>query len=153
VALNNDFGVVPVERFLGEDNDRPIDIKATGHQLVLQHKISDSITLSASYAYTDAYTSNNVINADWGVEIPAGSRLISVAKNSANLTLRHFFTLANNDADIGVSINYVGERLGETIDPNYVLPTYILVRAFASMHISEQIRLMFDIDNLFDEDY
>ena len=108
VALNNDFGVVPVERFLGEDNDRPIDIKATGHQLVLQHKISDSITLSASYAYTDAYTSNNVINADWGVEIPAGSRLISVAKNS---------------------------------------------RAFASMHISEQIRLMFDIDNLFDEDY
>ncbi|WP_166425440.1 TonB-dependent siderophore receptor [Paraglaciecola sp. 20A4] len=129
------------------------EAESKGVELDITAALSDSTTLSAAYAYTDAYTANDVINADWGVAIPAGSKLINVAKNSANLTLRHFFELAGNEADIGASVNYVGERLGETIDPNYILPSYTLMRAFGSMQVSEKVKVMFDIDNLFDEEY
>jgi iron complex outermembrane receptor protein len=37
VALNNRLGVVPIERFLGEPGDGPLEASATGHQLQLQH--------------------------------------------------------------------------------------------------------------------
>lgn len=55
VAVNNQLGVVPVERFLGEPGDGPLEADALGHQLQLQHDFSEdwSLLLGAGYRETD----------------------------------------------------------------------------------------------------
>lgn len=131
---------------LGEAESKGVELDVTSN-------IGDNTTLAFSYAYTDAYTTNDITNADWGVDIKAGSPLINIAKNTANLTLRHYLTLGNNDADIGVSINYVGDRSGETINPSYELPAYTTVRLFSSAQLADNLKVMFDVENLLDKEY
>lgn len=129
------------------------EAESKGVELDITSNIGDNTTLSLAYAYTKAETVNDVTNADWGVFIPAGSQLINIAENTANLTLKHFFDVNEYQADIGTSINYVGDRLGETIDPDYILPSYTVVRLFGSIDVTDNYELMFNIDNLFDEEY
>ena len=52
---------------------------------------------------------------------------------------------------LGVSVNYVDDRLGETIDPSYRLPEYTLLNVFASHQLSDQLALTMHIDNVFDD--
>jgi len=129
------------------------EAQSQGVELDVTSTLGENTSLSLAYAYTDVHTLNDMVNPDWGVEILAGSSLINIAKNTANLTLRHYFELADNDTDIGVSYNYVGKRLGETIDPNYILPSYSVVKLFGTMAVSEHASVMFDIDNLFNKKY
>jgi len=55
VSINNQLGLIPNSRFLGEPNDGPITANADGHQLQLQHDFSQawSLLLGASYRQTD----------------------------------------------------------------------------------------------------
>lgn len=129
------------------------EAESQGLEIDVNAFIGTSTTVTLAYAYVDAKTSNDLINLDWGVEIPAGSRLINVPKNKVNLTAIHETDIAGKEAKIGASITYVGERLGETIDPNYVLPSYTTVRVFASMNVSEDLSLSADVDNVFDKEY
>lgn len=131
---------------LGEAQSQGIELDVTSN-------IGDNTSLALSYAYTDAETENAIINPDWGVELPAGSALINIAKNTANLTLRHFLTVGNSDADVGFTYQYVGDRLGETITPDYILPSYSITRVFGSVALTEKLTLNVSIDNLFDKDY
>lgn len=124
-----------------------------GLELDLNTQVTENTDLNLSYTYVDAATSNDMVNVDWGVEIPAGSRLINIAKNMANLTLRHFYQLQDKDAEIGVNVTYVGDRLGETIDPEYILPSYTTTRLFGAVAIQNNLSLRFDIENLFNEKY
>jgi len=129
------------------------EAESSGIELDLTAYIGDNTTLTVAYAYTDAKTLNTVTNADWGVEIPAGSPLINIAENTANATLQHSFNLVGKESNIGVSYNYVGERLGETITPSYLLPSHSLVRLFGSVNLTDNVIIMFDVDNLLDEEY
>ncbi|MGX9463063.1 TonB-dependent siderophore receptor [Shewanella sp. A14] len=129
------------------------EAQSQGIELDIHSQIGENTTLSLAYAYTDAETVNDVVNADWGVAIPSGSKLINIAENTANITLQHFMVINDYEANIGASINYVGDRLGETIDPEYVLPWYTVTRLFGSIDLSENYELKFDIENLFDEEY
>lgn len=54
VAVNNQLGVVPVERFLGEPGDGPLEADALSHQLQLQHDFNEdwSLLLGAGYRNT-----------------------------------------------------------------------------------------------------
>lgn len=129
------------------------EAESKGVELDLLANLSKDTSLSVAYAYTDAYTKNDVVNSDWGVEIEAGSRLINIAKNTGNITLQHDLSVLGHQALIGVSANYVGDRLGETIDPDYILPSYKLVRLFSDIALSDDLSLKVNIDNLFDEHY
>jgi iron complex outermembrane receptor protein len=55
VSLNNQLDVVPISRFLGEPGDGPLEAKATGHQIQLQHDFSDdwSLLVGVGYRTTD----------------------------------------------------------------------------------------------------
>jgi len=55
VAVNNQLGAIPIERFLGEPGDGPLQADASGHQLQLQHDFNDdwSLLLGAGYRKTD----------------------------------------------------------------------------------------------------
>ena len=51
LAVNNQLGVVPVSRFLGEPGDGDINIKSLGHQVFLQHDFNDDWSLQTGLSY------------------------------------------------------------------------------------------------------
>jgi iron complex outermembrane receptor protein len=131
---------------LGEAESEGVEIDFTA-------QVTDTLNVMFNYAYVKAETSNDVINADWGVEVPAGSPLINVPENSANLVVVKDFAIAGLPATVGMSVNYVDERLGETIDLDYYLPEYTLVNLFASYDLTEKLRISVNLDNITDEKY
>lgn len=131
---------------LGEAESQGIEIDLTA-------MLGNSTMVTVAYAYVDAETSNEIVNFDWGVAIPAGSRLINIPENKLNVTAIHYTDIADKDAKLGVSATYVDERLGETIDPDYLLPSYTTVRLFGSINITENLVVNADIENLFDKEY
>ncbi|WP_286234900.1 TonB-dependent siderophore receptor [Thalassotalea sediminis] len=131
---------------LGEVESQGVDFQLTTH-------LTDNTVVELAYAYTDAKTANDVINSDWGVPIPKGSRLINIAKHRGHLALKHFTEIMGKDTYLGASVNYVGDRLGETTDADYILPSYSLVNLSAAIDLSKQISVKFDVNNLFDKHY
>ncbi|MBV1909909.1 MAG: TonB-dependent siderophore receptor [Kangiellaceae bacterium] len=129
------------------------EAESEGLEVDLNAYINDSIKLTLAYAYTDAVTSNDIVNFDWGVEIPAGSRLINIPKHKFSLVAMYETLLAGKETNTGASITYVGNRLGETIDQNYVLPSYTRVNIFAAVDLTGRLVLNANIDNLLDEEY
>ncbi|MGD1954150.1 MAG: TonB-dependent siderophore receptor [Sphingomonadales bacterium] len=53
VALGGALGAIPIETFLGEPADGPIETEAFGHQLEVQHVFSDQWSLLAGLTYRD----------------------------------------------------------------------------------------------------
>jgi len=51
LAVNNQLGVVPVSRFLGEPGDSDMTIKSLGHQIFLQHDFNDDWSLQTGLSY------------------------------------------------------------------------------------------------------
>ncbi|MFC4876942.1 TonB-dependent siderophore receptor [Microbulbifer halophilus] len=127
------------------------EAQSRGVEFDLAAELAGDLQLVLSYAYIDAETSNDVVNRDWGMEIPAGSRLVNIAEHSGRLSLSQDFTLGGAPASLGLGIHYVGERLGETIDPDYVLPAYTLVNLSGSYSPAAGVELFAHLDNLFDE--
>lgn len=125
--------------------------QSRGVEIDLAAELARELQLVFSYAYTEAETSNDVVNLDWGMEIPAGSRLINIPEHSGSLSLSRNFTLAGAPASVGLGIQYVDERLGETIDPDYILPAYTLVNLSGSYSPTAELELFAHVDNLFDE--
>ena len=129
------------------------EAESQGLELDISTRFGDDTEVLLAYAYVDAHTSNDIINADWGIELPKGSRLINIAKHSGHLTLQHYREIGNYPAKLGISAQYVGDRLGETIDPSYELPAYTLINLFGTLSLTEELEIKAGIDNLFDEAY
>lgn len=129
------------------------EAESEGLELDLTAQMTDTLSVMFTYAYVDAHTTNEVINADWGVEIPAGSPLINIPENSANLVVLKDLEVNGSPVSLGMSINYVDERLGETIDPDYYLPDYTLVNVFGSYDVTDKLRLSVNLNNITDEKY
>ena len=129
------------------------EAESQGIEVDLNAVIADDTTVTVAYAYVDAETSNDIVNFDWGVNIPAGSRLINIPEHKLNVTAMHFMDIAGKESKVGASVTYVGDRLGETIDPDYILPSYTTVRLFGSVNLSDNVVINADIDNLFDKEY
>ncbi|WP_288130404.1 TonB-dependent siderophore receptor [Microbulbifer sp.] len=131
---------------LGEAESQGVEIDITGD-------LTDTVRLLLNYAYVDAKTGNDITNADWGVDVPAGSPLINIPENSANLLLVNSFTLGGKGSTFGIGVNYVDDRLGETVDPSYILPSYTLVKLLGSYQATGKLKLTMNVDNLLDEEY
>lgn len=127
------------------------EVESQGVELELSGQITDSTSYLVSYTYTDASTAKNMINLDWGIELPKGSRLLNIPEHSARAMIKQQLNLFGYSAHMGAEVQYVGDRLGETIDPSYILPAYTLVNIFARFELSEQLSAQLNIDNLFDK--
>ncbi|MEM7568186.1 MAG: TonB-dependent siderophore receptor [Pseudomonadota bacterium] len=53
VAIDGQLGVVPIETFLGEPGDGPMDAEVLGHQLEVQHNFSSSWSLLAGVTFRE----------------------------------------------------------------------------------------------------
>jgi iron complex outermembrane receptor protein len=124
-----------------------------GVELDLSTYITDDTKFNLSYAYIDASTANDIINADWGVPIKKGSPLVNVPKNNLNLTLSHQTALLGKELELGASYQYTSERLGDAADLTFNLPSYQLVGIFGQVNLTERTKLNISVNNIFDEEY
>ncbi|MEZ7206270.1 TonB-dependent siderophore receptor [Pseudoalteromonas sp. DY56-GL79] len=129
------------------------EVESQGIEFQLTTELTDETVLALAYTYTDAKTANDVINADWGVPIPKGSRLINIADHIGHVSLKHYTTFLGKESYLGATVNYVGDRLGETTDANFILPSYTLVNLSASVELNDKVSVKLDINNLFDKTY
>ena len=124
-----------------------------GVELDLSTYITDDTKFNLSYAYIDASTANDIINADWGVPIKKGSPLVNVPKNNLNLTLSHQMAVLGKELELGASYQYTSERLGDAADLTFNLPSYQLVGIFGQVNLTERTKLNISVNNIFDEKY
>lgn len=124
-----------------------------GVELDLSTYITDTTKFNLSYAYIDASTANDIINADWGVPIKKGSPLVNVPKNNLNLTLSHQTAILGKELELGASYQYISERLGDAADLKFNLPSYQIVGIFSQLNLTEYTKLNISVNNMFDEEY
>lgn len=128
-------------------------VESRGVEFQLTTSLTTSTNIDFGYAYVDAKTANEVNNLEWGSVIPKGSRLINIAKHSGYISLNHFTQVMAKDAFFGVTVRHVGDRLGETTDADFILPSYTLVNLAASVDLSQQLSMKFDVNNVLNEKY
>jgi iron complex outermembrane recepter protein len=125
----------------GEVASKGLEIDASG-------EVMRNVRLSAAYAYTDS----KVTKGD--TAFPTGSAFPNVPKHSGNILLVRNFALGTGFASIGAGVNYVGERYGDVaFASSFKLPSYATVRLISSYSPSKQLRLAFNVDNLFNKAY
>ena len=127
--------------------------ESSGVELDSRFNVTENTVLDIGYTYIDAHTVNDMTNPDWGVSIAANSQLINVPKHTLNMSLIHYAEVANTPLQLGAHVLSVSDRLGETIDPDYELPSYTIVNLFGTLNINDNITLQANIENLFDEEY
>lgn len=130
----------------GEAESKGLEVDVTG-------EVAKDLRATFSYAYIDAKTTKDVLDPNFGRNIPAGSRLLNIPKHSASLMLIKDFRRDDAKYSVGGGINYVSERLGETGVPSFQLPAYTLAKVIFAYKPSKQLEFKLDIDNLFDKKY
>jgi len=127
--------------------------KSKGIELDLNGELPGKVKYWLSYAYTDAKMANAILDPDFSLPVPAGARLLGIAKHGANLLVFRDFELGDDRVfTLGGGVNYVGKRLGET-GTNFVLPDYTLVKAFAAYAPNATWKLSAEVNNLFNKTY
>jgi iron complex outermembrane recepter protein len=126
--------------------------RSQGLEIDLQGEITKDLSLWASYAYVDAKTSNTFNDPNFGVAVPAGSRLLNVPKHTLSLQLVNSMAVAGRGLQFGGGLVHVGQRSGE-FTTNFKLPAYTVARAFAAYGLTKSTTLRLDVDNLFNETY
>ena len=123
-----------------------------GIELDLNGELARGLTLWASYAWVDAQTRNTFNDANFGLPVPAGTRLLNVPEHTLSLQLVQALPIAGRSVQLGGGLLHVGRRSGE-FTTGFELPAYTLARAFVAVELSKALTLRLDIDNLFDEVY
>lgn len=131
---------------IGSANSQGVEVDVVAN-------LSESLSLSMGYAYLDTKTSTDMINPDWGVSISSGSALINVPKNTLNIRVKQLWDYAKYSGHIGAYARFVDKRLGETINPEYILPAYTVMGMFAEVDLADNLKANLNVDNLLDEQY
>ncbi len=130
---------------IGEASSQGLELDITG-------KLTEALSFWFSYAYTDAQTENDYLDAISFGQIPAGSPMLNVPENQLSLQLTQQTQLAGNSLSLTAGVLYVDERSGE-FGQDFSLPSYTTVRLAASYAVSDALQLRAEINNLFDEEY
>ena len=126
--------------------------RSRGLEIDLQGELADGLSLWASYAHVDATTSNAFNEPNFGVLVPAGTRLLNVPQHTLSLQLVQALQLAGRRLQVGGGLLHVGERPGE-FGTSFMLPAYTVARAFAAYDPTPATTLRLDVDNLFNATY
>lgn len=121
--------------------------RSQGFDLQLSGQVTDAVRVIGALAYIDA----KVTKGD--KDIPAGSRMLGVAKHSGSLmTVYEFQDGAFKGSDLGAAFTYVGDRSGEA-GKRFELPAYHTVDLLAHYKASKNVTVGLNLNNLFDEKY
>nr|WP_246624702.1 TonB-dependent siderophore receptor [Oceanobacter mangrovi] len=128
-------------------------IRSTGVELDLEGYVTESLSARMSYAWLDTRTNKAYEDNDWWTTIEKGSPIINVPENTLSLSVRQELVIGGRDANIGASYLYVDDRLGDTVDQSYRLPSYWLINLNAGMDIANGFSGKLVVSNVFDKSY
>ncbi|MDR9750098.1 TonB-dependent siderophore receptor [Pseudomonas sp. SZMC_28357] len=127
-------------RAMGKARSQGLDLQVSG-------QLSDALRVIGAFAYIDA----EVTEGD--AAIPAGSRILGVAKRSGSLLGVYEFQDGHlRGSDVGAAFTYVGDRSGES-GGEFELPAYHTVDLLAHYKASENVTVGLNLNNLLDEKY
>jgi iron complex outermembrane receptor protein len=124
-----------------------------GIELDLQGQLTEQLSAQLSYAFLDTQTTTDMINIDWGVNVPAGSRLVNIPKHNTSLMLTQLLPLGSVESRLGMKVNHVAKRLGDSVDSSYTLPSHTLVGLSWAADLDQNWKAQLNVDNLFDKFY
>jgi iron complex outermembrane receptor protein len=123
------------------------EARSQGFDLQLSGQLTDALRVIGAFAFVDA----EVTKGDEA--LPAGSRLLGVARQSGSLLgVYEFQDGWLRGSDLGAAVSYVGDRSGQT-GSDFSLPAYHTVDLLAHYAVSPRIKLGAHLNNLFDEKY
>ena len=100
-----------------------------------------------NYAYTDAAVSEDQTLAK-------GTRLANIPQDSFNLlSIYEFQSGTFNGLGLGVNQRYIGSRKGQTANNTYTMGSYSTTDFISYYNLADDIRLSFDIKNIFNTQY
>jgi iron complex outermembrane receptor protein len=115
-------------------------------------ELTPALKLWLSCAYVDARTRNTFDDANFGVPVPAGTRLLNVPQHTLSLQLVRSALWAGRALQYGAGLVHVGRRPGEFVT-RFELPADTVARVFAAVDVAAATTLRLDVDNLFDQDH
>jgi len=132
----------------GTDTSRAMGkARSQGFDWQVSGQVTDAIRVIGAFAYIDA----QVTQGD--AVIPAGSRILGVAKRSGSLLGVYEFQDGRlRGSDVGAAFTYVGDRSGEA-GSDFELPAYHTVDLLAHYKASDNVTVGLNLNNLFDEKY
>lgn len=128
------------------------EAESRGVEVDLQGRLDSGLGVWFSYAYIDAEVSGDVLDPNFALPVRAGSPLINIPEHSLSLQVTQELQLADRPLSFGGGAMFVDDRLGET-GTTFELPSYTIVRVFATYDLTSAFSLRADIDNLTDETY
>ncbi len=129
-----------LNRAVGKARSQGVDLQLSG-------QVTDAVRVIGAFAYIDA----EVTKGD--ETIPAGSRILGVAKRSGSLLgVYEFQDGVLRGSDLGAAFTYVGDRSGEA-GKSFELPAYHTVDLLAHYKATENVTVGLNLNNLFDEKY
>ncbi|MCU0119681.1 TonB-dependent siderophore receptor [Pseudomonas sp. B2M1-30] len=127
-------------RAMGKARSQGFDLQVTG-------QVTDAVRIIGALAYIDA----EVTKGD--AVVPAGSRILGVARRSGSLLgVYEFQDGLLRGSDVGAAFTYVGDRSGEA-GSDFELPAYHTVDLLAHYKASDNVTVGLNLNNLFDEKY
>lgn len=144
--------VMVTERIGNENFGRVVgQVRSQGAELDLAGKLTDSLSLIGSYAYTDARVTADPKNN--------GKRMPNSARHTASLFLTQDFgnigLAAGDDLRAGAGARYVSRRAGKD-DNNFYLDAYTVADAFIAYSLplnGYKVKWQLNVKNLFDQTY
>jgi iron complex outermembrane receptor protein len=128
-------------RTAGKVRSRGVEVDVTG-------RLTDSWSMIGSYAYTDAWVTED--------PILAGKALQNVALNTGSLYLVYDFRdRLPGRLRVGAGAHFVGDRPGDAAN-TFILPSYVVADAFASYETKYEtlpVTYQLNVKNLFDNVY
>lgn len=128
------------------------EARSQGVEVDLAGELPGGVNVWLSYAYVDALAANDVLDFNFALTIRSGDRLINVPEHTLSLTASKGFQLGGRGLELGGSLLYVGERLGETAT-TFELPSYTTLRLFGSYALTDALEIAAEVNNLADEEY
>jgi vitamin B12 transporter len=136
------------ESFLFTARNKEGDSKRQGIEVVFDSRFGKSLSLGASYTYTDATEKDAA-----GLSV----REVRRPKHLASLAANYYF--ADQRGNLNLNVNYSGKQLDNFFSPvTYTLdrveiPAYTVVDVAGSWQLTKSLDLTARVSNLFDEEY
>jgi len=123
------------------------EVRSRGFDLNVAGNLTPEWRVIGGYAYVDAEVTKDV-------NIPTGTRLLNVPRNSFSLlNVYEFQDGGLKGLGLGLGAKYVDERAGNTAATTFTMDDYTVVDLLGYYKVNERIRLNLDLKNLFDADY
>jgi vitamin B12 transporter len=136
------------DTFLFTANNKSGKSKRSGLELTGFGKVTDSLTLNASYTYLDATETNSQ-----GTHVREARRPRHMASLNAN------YAFAEQRGNLNLNVNYNGSQLDNFFPPPFFSPEQVELDSFTvvdlagSWKLNDRLELTARMNNLLDEDY